>query len=325
MTSILKIIIFTPAAMLRAFLNRTASSTVTAARTKGSVVQAGGAVGRWEWRSFAAGGKGRKGKGAKGEAEEGGVSMVSAGISNAGKGPIDEAKLAEILASPNPAEHRPGDAGKVFRLDKEELKNLFPRGISGAWHLLLFGSRTKLPQPYRRNDEWYNVILKQHPAMIIRKEASHIMSALSCVSRQGLKTNGVNKMNTPGFLIDGAPGTGKSAILNHVAHWAMKTGEWIVIWVPHASDLVSGLGFYTRTGGRGEFIGQPQYAIEYISNILEMNMDKIKGLEIDEDDKFPGKKVCVVEAIQRMLELPQPIKEEQAMGMFEKVPAPRPP
>jgi len=232
---------------------------------------------------------------------------------------VNIADVVDMLADANPAMHRPGDAGKVYQLDKAELKELFPAGIAGAWHLLLFGSRSRMPQHLRRADDWWNLCLKDTPGMVIRKEASHIMSALSCVARTNT-LKGEPRVDTPGFLIDGAPGTGKSAVLNHVAHWAMKTGEWIVVWVPHASDLVTGKGLYAREHldeetKRGEIIVQPSYAIRLLSDLVKMNKAKLSELTIDEE----GAKVFIRDAIAEFEELHLQQREAKATPLLEKV------
>ena len=208
------------------------ASTATA-RARHAAVLPVGAVGAWGWWGFAS-------KGGEEAAAEGGAARMVGAVKEEGR--VDMSVIRDIVADPNPAKHRPGDAGKVFQLDKKELKQLFPNGIAGAFHLLFYGTRSALPQKYRRIDDWWNVTLKETPGMIIRKEASHIMSALHCIARTNSKKGGEPTVNTPGFLIDGPPGSGKSTVLNHIAHWAVKTGEWIVIWVPHASDLVSNKG-----------------------------------------------------------------------------------
>lgn len=233
------------------------------------------------------------------------------GMVGGGGGEVEAMQeLKDMLADPNPANHRPGDVGKVFQLDKQELKELFPQGISGAMHLILFGTRSNLPQNLRRGDDWWNVILKDNPGLIIRKESAKLMSALYCAA----KTNtlkGDPYIPTPGFLIDGARGTGKSTVLNHVVHWAVKTGDWIVVYVPHASDLVSGKGFYERSGEHGEFILQPAYALKYLGHMLETNRDKFSDLQMGDTD--------MASAIQILMEKTLQERESDAMRVFEEV------
>jgi len=229
------------------------------------------------------------------------------------------ADVVDMLADSNPAMHRPGDAGKVFQLDKAELKELFPAGIAGAWHLLLFGTRSRMPQHLRRADDWWNLCLKDTPGMVIRQEASHIMSALSCAARENT-LKGEPSVDTPGFLIDGAPGTGKSAVLNHVAHWAMKTGEWIVVWVPHASDLVTGKGMFAREhldeeAQRGEIIVQPSYAVKLLSEMVKMNRDKLSQVMVEDE----GERVSITDAVAALEDLLLLPREAKAMSVLEKV------
>jgi len=104
-------------------------------------------------------------------------------------------------------------------------------------------------------------------------------------------------------------------VLNHIAHWAVKTGEWIVIWVPHASDLVSNKGFFTRSGDNGEYIAQPQFTIEYMKNMLDMNGDKVSEIQVE----FDGGKMAFHAALTALMELPQVKREEGAVPLFDQL------
>jgi hypothetical protein len=227
------------------------------------------------------------------------------------------AMLSEIMADRDPAKHRPSDVEKVYPIGKDELKQLFPAGISGALHLLIFGTRSRVPQSKRRGDDWWHVTLKDSPGIVIRREAMEIINALFNASRAGT-LKGDAKIATPGFLIDGAPGTGKSTIINHVVHWAVKTGEWIVLYVPHASDLVTGKGFYAREGEKGEIILQPALAIKYLGYFLQMNQGKLSEVQV----QFESKEVDVASAIKQLTEMSVVEREEKAMGLFESVRSP---
>jgi hypothetical protein len=223
-------------------------------------------------------------------------------------------QLSEVLADSDPAKHRPSDVEKVYPIQKEELKELFPGGISGAMHLILFGTRSRLPQSKRRGDDWWHIVLKDSPGIVIRREALEITKLLFNASRHGV-VKADPKIVTPGYLIDGAPGTGKSTILNHVVHWAVKTGDWLVIYVPHASDLVTGKGFYEREGENGEIILQPAYAVKYLGYFLKMNAEKLSQLTV----QFESKEVDIATAITELTGMPLVDREQRAMGLFESV------
>eukprot|EP00961_Rhodomonas_salina_P026453 357103-Rhodomonas_salina.1 len=89
-------------------------------------------------------------------------------------------------------------------------------------------------------------------------------------------------MDSAGYLLDGASGVGKSTVLNHVVHWARSSGDWLVVFVPQASRLVSGLGFYARGDpepeGEGKIILQPSFALEFLSTLVEANKEKLTKL-----------------------------------------------
>jgi hypothetical protein len=215
-----------------------------------------------------------------------------------------------VLADSDPSTHRPGDEGKVYPLYKEALKEAMPEGLAGLMHRMMFGSRN--PYASKEREKWYDMILKNKPGMLIRKQSTELISALHSVSRQGMKA-GKPTMDTPGFLLDGPPGTGKSMILNHVVHWARARGDWIVVFIPDASRLVIGYGFYQRgTNEHGPTILQPAYAQTVLEQMMASNGEKLKEIEV----ALPDGETNAADAIGKLLALPMQSREDKAVDTF---------
>jgi len=221
-----------------------------------------------------------------------------------------------LLADENPTKHRQEDVGKIYRIDAEKLKKIFPEGLCGELHNVLYGKRTK--EAHHRNDKWWDLVLKDHPGILIRPEAMQLISSLYCLSKNGLK-KGAPRMDSAGYLLDGASGVGKSTVLNHVVHWARSSGDWLVVFVPQASRLVSGLGFYARGDpepeGEGKIILQPSFALEFLSTLVEANKEKLTKLPFQKKASTI-EAANVVDAVQQLTELKLELKEAQAMDVF---------
>jgi len=185
-----------------------------------------------------------------------------------------------IMADADPRTHRPTDVGKVYPLPKKTIEGVFPEGLAGLMHKMLFGQTRRRHGPDKNANHWYDAILKEHPGVLIRKQAAHIISALYCVSKTGTLKGSPNMHATPGFLLDGPPGTGKSMILNHCVHWARTTGDWLVVFMPEPSRMVLGLGLFGRGDGENaNKIYQPEFAETILKHIQLSNGDKMKQIE----------------------------------------------
>jgi hypothetical protein len=181
-----------------------------------------------------------------------------------------------IMADAEPRTHRPADVGRVYPLPKKTVEKVFPEGLAGLMHKMLFGLTRRRHGPEKNSNRWYEGVLKEQPGVLIRKEAMHIISALYCLSKTGVQ-KGTPQIPSPGFLLDGPPGAGKSMILNHCVHWARSTGEWIVVFLPEASRLMLGLGLFQRGDGEDSHkIYQPEFAELYLKHIHAANHEKLK-------------------------------------------------
>jgi len=249
-----------------------------------------------------------------------GSRALSAGV----EAPAEDAD-AEVVAGPggfafemadaDPSMHRTSDAGKVFRLYKEALKEKMPEGLCGLMHQIMFGPRREYVPAAR--EKWWDMMLKNKPGYLIRKQSVELISALNKYSQQGTLT-GKPAMSSHGFLLDGAPGTGKSMILNHVVHWARATGQWLVVFVPAAGHLTQGFGFYERgENAAGEdTILQPAYAQTILEQMLLSNEDKLKKIEV----ALPaGATSSAADAIAALLEMKMEEREEAAVDTLVAV------
>jgi len=219
-----------------------------------------------------------------------------------------------IMADADPRTHRPSDVGKVYPLPKQAIEKVFPEGLAGLMHKMLFGLNRRRHGPDKNSNRWYESVLKEHPGVLVRKEAMEIISALHCASKFGT-LKGSPHMPNPGFLLDGAPGTGKSMIVNHCVHWARSTGEWLVVFVPEPSRLLMGYGLFQR--GEGEHankIYQPESAELIIKHIYAANQEKLKEIAYE-----GGEGANCAEAIAAFQALGAAAKEKSAVGVLVNV------
>jgi hypothetical protein len=220
-----------------------------------------------------------------------------------------------VLADSDPKNHRPGDEGKIFKLSKDELKKIFPESLAGGLQKILFGRAR--PPPVKFRPHWMEMVLKEHPGIVVRKQAVQIMSSLHCWAIEGVK-GGKPGISNPGLLLDGPPGTGKSTILNHCVHWARSRGDWIVVFVPSASYYVEGNGFFQREGENGEKILQASFAQELLEQMMQTNADKLAELPAEDFLKRDGA-ATVAEAIKQLSAKNIVQREAEAMRVFDGV------
>jgi len=239
------------------------------------------------------------------------------------------------LADADPSTHSKSDAGKVFRLYKEAIKEKMPEGLAGDMHKIMFGPRRENYPAIRQ--KWWNMILKNKPGMVIRHQSVGIISSLQGLSLRG-KASGKPEMNSHGFLLDGPAGSGKSMVLNHVVMWARATEEWLVVFIPQAGHLTQGYGFYERGENAAEetTVLQPAYAQAILQQMLAANEEKLKEIEVTlpRDDPAEaalpegetaqvaapgGETMSATAAIAALLEMKMEAREEAAMGVLEAV------
>mmetsp|Transcript_18367 Transcript_18367/g.50638 ORF Transcript_18367/g.50638 Transcript_18367/m.50638 type:complete len:457 (+) Transcript_18367:2-1372(+) len=221
----------------------------------------------------------------------------------------DQGLNSFALADTDPKNHRPGDEGKIFKLNKDELKKVFPETLAGGFQRILFGRRR--PPPVKVTPHWLELVKKDQPGFVIRKQAIEILSTLHCLSKQGVK-DGKPAINCPGFLLDGAPGTGKSTILNHCVHWARSSGEWIVVFVPDATYYVDGVGVFQRDESGREIL-QASHAMQLLQQIINTNREKLAALPTEGALAKGGSK-NVAEAIDNLLGMHIIQREEAAVS-----------
>ena len=216
-----------------------------------------------------------------------------------------------IMADADPRNHRASDAGKVYPLPKKTIESVFPEGLCGLMHKMLFGLTRRRHGPEKNSSPWYDSILKDHPGVLIRKEAVYIISELSKTGT----LKGSPKMPTPGFLLDGPPGSGKSMIINHCVHWARSTGDWLVVFLPEPSRLVLGYGLFQRgEGDDAKKIYQPEYAETILKQIQTANKDKLSKIA------YTGSEGAnCAEAIEGFLAQTVSAKEKTAMSVLVNV------
>jgi hypothetical protein len=216
-----------------------------------------------------------------------------------------------IMADADPRNHRPSDAGKVSPLPRKTIESVFPEGLCGLMHKMLFGLTRRGHGPEKNSSPWYDSILKDHPGVLIRKEAVYIISELSETGT----LKGSPKMPTPGFLLDGPPGSGKSMIINHCVHWARSTGDWLVVFLPEPSRLVIGYGLFQRgEGDDAKKIYQPEYAETILKQIQTANKDKLSKIA------YTGSEGAnCAEAIEGFLAQNVSAKEKTAMNVLVNV------
>lgn len=218
-----------------------------------------------------------------------------------------------IMADADPRNHRPTDVGKVYPFPKKTAEKVFPEGLAGLMHKILFGLTRRRHGPDKNSNRWFESVLKEQPGVLIRKEAAHIISALYCLSKTGT-VKGSPHMPTPGILIDGPPGVGKSMIVNHCVHWARSTGEWLVVFLPEPSRLMLGYGLFQRGEGdeAGGTILQPEFAEDILKHFQAANQDKLAKIP------YPGGGNCA-EAIEALFALTASAKEKSAVGVVVNV------
>mmetsp|Transcript_52796 Transcript_52796/g.125685 ORF Transcript_52796/g.125685 Transcript_52796/m.125685 type:complete len:518 (+) Transcript_52796:27-1580(+) len=257
-----------------------------------------------------------------------GVPGGSRALSAQAEAPAEDAEAVAgpggfTMADADPSTHHRPDAGKVYPLHKEALKEIMPEGLGGLMHRIMFGSRNEHKKIY--DDKWCDMILKNKPGMLIRKQSVELITALLAMSHEGVKS-GKPAIWSSGFLLDGPPGSGKSMILNHVVHWARARGDWIVVFIPEASHLCIGYGFYQRgeTAEGLPTILQPAYAQKILEQILHANEEKLKEIEVvapqpEESEGGEPEKRPVAEVIAALLKMPMIGREELSVNTLVAV------
>ena len=219
-----------------------------------------------------------------------------------------------IMADADPRTHRPGDVGRVYPLPKQTVEDVFPEGLAGLMHKMLFGLTRRRHGPEKNSNRWYESVLKEQPGVLIRKQAMQIISALYCLSKTGVQ-RGEPHMPSPGFLLDGPPGTGKSMIINHCVHWARATGDWIVVFLPEPSRLLMGYGLFQRgEGADAHKIYQPEFAEGIIKHIHAANAAKLREIAYT----GPEGATCA-EAIDAFMAQNSTAKEKNAVSVLVNV------
>lgn len=219
-----------------------------------------------------------------------------------------------IMADADPRTHRPADVGKVYPLPKATIEQVFPEGLAGLMHKMLFGLDRRRHGPDKNSNRWYESVLKDHPGVLVRKEAMAVISGLHCISKSGT-LKGSPHMPTPGFLLDGPPGCGKSMIINHCVHWARSTGEWLVVFIPEPSRLLLGHGLFQRGEGKdSNKIYQPEFAETIIKQIYAANKEKLKEVAYDGSEG-----ATCAEAIMAFQALGASAKEKSAVNVLVNV------
>jgi len=190
----------------------------------------------------------------------------------------------DVVADSNPFNHQVSDVGRVYPFDKKGILKVIPEGLAGYLHKILYGKRRRNPPPVPVR-AWYDRVLKEKPGIVIRKESMQIISALKSLAKSGIP-KGNPHIVTPGFLLDGVPGIGKSAIINHCVHWARASKEWIVVFIPEGSRLVRGLGKFERGGDDdelGSIIVQPEFGKEILQHLIAAHRPMLDELPLKED------------------------------------------
>jgi len=188
----------------------------------------------------------------------------------------------DVVADSNPLNHQMSDIGRVYPFDKKGILQVMPEGLAGYLHKILYGKRRRHPPPVAVR-YWYDKILKDKPGILIRKETMKIIAALRALAKSGVP-KGSPQIVTPGFLLDGSPGIGKSTIINHCVHWARSSKEWIVVFIPEASRIVRGGGRYERSDDElGGTIYQPEFGKEILQHVITAHRDMLQQLPLKDD------------------------------------------
>lgn len=163
----------------------------------------------------------------------------------------------------NPLAHCPADLGKCYEMKEEEFVNLVPEGYAG--------------------DLWEEFKFTKRRRMLIRKPALKAIELL-----RKLKDGSLKNPYESSIIFDGVAGSGKSACLNHVVHYARKAGI-LTLFIPNSKDwMMNGLAWYPSLIYDGMY-EQPDFAKQLLTSFVQAHQEVLT--KIPQRGKYTGKYV----------------------------------